>query len=247
MGRVGAMTLQEIKDTIKLNELQAPDGAVAMNSQKITGMAAAVAQGDAIAADANVRAPDSAKLGGSTKATVQTHTPAAHEGTHAAGGSDDIDSALALAAIPTPLTGKDADTVDGYEGAELGEGLTLALFRTNPGTGTVTTPDNINDDDTATIIWAVLGQYVDVDWVVTRKVTMFRQYGGTMNEDGTWKIQHWNGAAWVDNTLDIPTKDLGWTDWINLTTPVITSKIRVVATLIDSYGQNRIKELEMQG
>ena len=41
--------------------------------------------------------------------------PAAHESTHVSGGSDDIDSALSLAAIPATLTGKDADSVDGKE------------------------------------------------------------------------------------------------------------------------------------
>lgn len=48
MGRVGAMTLQKIKDNVKLNELQAPDGAVAMNSQKLTGLAAGSAQNDSM-------------------------------------------------------------------------------------------------------------------------------------------------------------------------------------------------------
>jgi len=40
--------------------------------------AAAAAAGDAIVADANVRAPDSTLLEGSSKATVQDHTPKAH-------------------------------------------------------------------------------------------------------------------------------------------------------------------------
>jgi len=78
MGRVSGVTLAQVKAGVKLNELQAPDGAVAMNSQKITGLAAATVAGDAIVADANVRAPDSSKLEGSNKATVQDHTPKAH-------------------------------------------------------------------------------------------------------------------------------------------------------------------------
>ncbi|MBA7648129.1 hypothetical protein ES703_55911 [subsurface metagenome] len=65
-GVADVISLQDVKDNVKLNELQAPDGAVAMGSQKITGMAAAVAQGDAIAADANVRAPNATQLQGKT-------------------------------------------------------------------------------------------------------------------------------------------------------------------------------------
>jgi len=65
-------------DEIKLNELGAPTAAVAFNSQKATGLAAATGAGDAIVADANVRAPDSSLLEGSNKATVQDHTPKAH-------------------------------------------------------------------------------------------------------------------------------------------------------------------------
>jgi len=51
--------------------------------------------------------------------------PATHEGTHVSGGSDDIDSALPLAAIPDTLTGKDADTLDGEEASAFAK-LTVA-------------------------------------------------------------------------------------------------------------------------
>ena len=64
--------------SVKVNELDAPDGALAMNSQKITGLAAGVAEGDAVALDVNIRAPDSTLLEGDSKATVQDHTPKAH-------------------------------------------------------------------------------------------------------------------------------------------------------------------------
>lgn len=75
-----------VKAGVKLNELQAPDGAVAFNSQKASGLAAAAVAGDAIVADANVRAPDSSALEGSNKATVQDHTPKAHTlASHSAG------------------------------------------------------------------------------------------------------------------------------------------------------------------
>lgn len=63
---------------VKLNELDAPTAAVALNSQKITGLAAGTAEGDAVALDVNVRVPDSTLLEGSTKTQVQDHTPKVH-------------------------------------------------------------------------------------------------------------------------------------------------------------------------
>ncbi|GAI06839.1 unnamed protein product [marine sediment metagenome] len=65
-------------DEVDLDELGAPTGSVALNSQKITGLAAATVAGDAIAANADVRAPDATLLEGSTKTEVQDHTPKAH-------------------------------------------------------------------------------------------------------------------------------------------------------------------------
>ena len=65
-------------DEIDLDELGAPTGAVALNSQKITGLAAGTAEGDAVALDVNVRAPDATLLEGSTKTQVQDHDPKAH-------------------------------------------------------------------------------------------------------------------------------------------------------------------------
>lgn len=79
-GSATAASRQDHKHDIavKLNELDAPDGAVALNSQKITGLAAGTVAGDAIALDVNLRAPDSTLLEGSSLATVQDHTPKAH-------------------------------------------------------------------------------------------------------------------------------------------------------------------------
>lgn len=49
MGRVGAgVTLAQVKANVKLNELQAPDGTVALNSQKLSGLAAGTAQNDSM-------------------------------------------------------------------------------------------------------------------------------------------------------------------------------------------------------
>lgn len=72
---IKGISLQDVKDNVKLNELQAPDGAVAMNSQKITGLAAAAAQSDAIAADANVRAPNATQLQGKIPSNAANQIP----------------------------------------------------------------------------------------------------------------------------------------------------------------------------
>ncbi len=66
-------------DEVDLNELGAPTGPVALNSQKITGLGAGTVQGDAVALDVNVRVPDSTLLEGSTKTQVQDHAPQAHD------------------------------------------------------------------------------------------------------------------------------------------------------------------------
>lgn len=67
-----------VKANVEVGDLKAPTKALAMNNQKITGLAAPAATNDAVRADANLRAPDSSKLEGSSKATVQDHTPKAH-------------------------------------------------------------------------------------------------------------------------------------------------------------------------
>ena len=66
-------------DEIDLDELGAPTGPVALNAQKITGLGAGTAEGDAVALDVNLRAPDSTLLEGSTKSQVQDHVPQAHD------------------------------------------------------------------------------------------------------------------------------------------------------------------------
>lgn len=57
--------------------------------------------------------------------TVDGVDVSSHESRHVSGGADDIDSALALGAIPTPLTGKDADSVDGKEPGTTGGDIQL--------------------------------------------------------------------------------------------------------------------------
>lgn len=73
-----------------LSELGVPTGPVAMNSQRLTGLGAVTTQGDAIPADANLRAADSTLLEGDSKATVQSHAPQAHATSHKSAGGDPI-------------------------------------------------------------------------------------------------------------------------------------------------------------
>jgi len=73
----------EAQDTVKANvevgQLKTPTLPLAMNSQRITGLGAVTTQGDAIPADANLRAADSTLLEGQTLANVRDHTPKAHD------------------------------------------------------------------------------------------------------------------------------------------------------------------------
>jgi len=73
-----------------IDELGAPTGPLDMNSQRISSVGAVTTVGDAIPANADLRAPDSTLLEGSTKAEVQNHTPAAHATEHKSGGGDVI-------------------------------------------------------------------------------------------------------------------------------------------------------------
>ncbi|MBA7691439.1 hypothetical protein ES703_99983 [subsurface metagenome] len=78
MGRVGALTLQQVKDNIKIGDLLA----------------------DSLA-NLNTKVSDA-----TLDTNTATRTPKAHEATHVNGGADDIDSALAGGAIPALATSK---------------------------------------------------------------------------------------------------------------------------------------------
>ena len=69
------------------------------------------------------------------------------------------------------------------------------------------------------------------------------------NQDGTYKIQHYEDGAWVDNTVGISTILAAWSPWTALTVPVFTTKIRVVAVTIDPYAGNNnvMAEIEFRG
>ena len=156
-----------------------------------------------------------------------------------------------LAQIPDTLTGKDADTVDGYEAVELIAQLGIGGFQAVPAVGTMSTPANINDNDTNSKAQSnAVDQYAEVRFVVASLIKQHRHYGdGSHTGDGRFKIQYWDGDSWEDWDTDIPVEATGdWTGWI---TPAagakLTTKIRVVSTTIDTgidwniWGEMEIK------
>jgi hypothetical protein len=70
-----------VKANVEVGDLKAPTKALNMNGQKISGLGTPTTAGDALPADANLRAPDSSKLEGHTMAEVQDHPPKAHDHT----------------------------------------------------------------------------------------------------------------------------------------------------------------------
>lgn len=138
--------------------------------------------------------------------------------------------------------------------------LTETLFRNIPATGTadaISPVSRLNDNILQTGDGCVgadaIGEYAEVDFGTFRYVSMYRMYGAGsewIGGSGRWKIQHWNGIEWIDNTINIPIQVLGeWSTWAVLTTPAITTKIRLVCTTVDiDPGEaSLIGELEMKG
>ena len=129
--------------------------------------------------------------------------------------------------------------------------LSTADFKANPATGTWASPERVTDGHLVQTTYGTINQYVDIEFNDIFLVTQYRLHGvGGYNGDGTWKIQHWNGIAWIDNTVDVSTRgESTWTEWTDLSLPVFTKKIRIVCTLIDSSGYevNSVHEFEMRG
>lgn len=126
----------------------------------------------------------------------------------------------------------------------------MADFQATPATGTATDPDHINDNKLATIIYMdAIGEYCEITFDDYYYVKEFRYFGASgHNFDGTYKIQHWDGSSWVDNTTGIPTRTNTWSGWTALTKAVRTNKVRWVATALDTrYTRNSPAELEMRG
>lgn len=138
----------------------------------------------------------------------------------------------------TPGSTLDADTVQGYNVFDIISPLTIEEFQAHPATGDwTTTPGNLNDNDTGTKSQTItVDTYLEVDWGYLRTIAEFRHYGSVQHGgSGRWKIQYWDGFSWVDLNTEIPTRvTANWSGWVALTVAVITTKIRVVATTLDT-------------
>jgi len=105
---------------------------------------------------------------------------------------------------------------------------------------TTTTP-------TSPIIFSSVGNYVEIDFGAKYQIGEIRHYGeSNMNGDGDYKLQYWDGSAFQDLLTGISTRGASWSDWQQFPS-VISSKVRIVATTLDSYGDNRAWEFEIQG
>ncbi|MBA7564524.1 hypothetical protein ES708_06187 [subsurface metagenome] len=157
--------------------------------------------------------------------------------------------AFALTQIPDTLTGKDADTLDGYHAVDLlVGGLTVTVFQQNPGTGDASLPQSLNDNNPVTFSqFFPAGEYVEVNWGGARKVIEYRYYGfNAATPSGFYKIQAYIDG-WVDIETDIPGRLASWSNWIGVT-PFITEKIRFICTTVGEHTDDqKIGELEMRG
>lgn len=152
--------------------------------------------------------------------------------------------------IANLLAGIDAATLGGFKASELASRLTEAIFQSRAATGTMTNPQNLNDNDTGTLaIGDAVDEYAEVDFGTVLQIKQYRHYGNYQNNgNGKFKLQYWDGAAWQDWETDITTDAIGmWSDWISPAAGVKAAlKVRAVVTLLDTSGANRIAELEIR-
>jgi len=129
--------------------------------------------------------------------------------------------------------------------------LTVLGFQRYAGTGTMGNPFYLNDNNTGTgTALEAVNDYTEVDWGIPRRISEWRQYGNiTNNGDGRFKIQYWDGSAWVDWETGIATRTTA--DWSAWSAPAAgaktTEKIRIVCTTVDTgLGGGYIMELELR-
>lgn len=120
-----------------------------------------------------------------------------------------------------------------------GEFATVGDFQTNNGTGDSDQPQNANDNNTATSNkFNVINEYTEVDFGKIVAIKRWRIFWNSVahNEDGVMKIIYWDliTSAWIDWVIGIPTvAATAWTTLIS-ETPVFTTKVRFIATAIDT-------------
>ena len=117
-------------------------------------------------------------------------------------------------------------------------------------TGTATNPENLIDNDTATVATMLaVDIYVEVDLKAPCYVKEVRHYGSaTINGDGRFKVQAFVEGAWIDVKTDIPQRAASWSSWIALTTPSMARLWRWTVTTVDTGAdKNRTGKLELRG
>ena len=127
--------------------------------------------------------------------------------------------------------------------------LFLELFQKNAATGTMSFRQRVNDNETTTVARAdAIGEYAEVDFGQTVKISRYRQFGKTTHTgDGRFKIEYYDGA-WHDWVTEIAVRTTE--DWSTFAAPAASvwcSKIRITATTIDTGGYNYIAEIEILG
>jgi len=124
----------------------------------------------------------------------------------------------------------------------------------NPATGTMLNPSELNDGiflgtgNNATA--DTIGKYAEIAFDNAVRLKRFRQYGHTYNNgDGVWKVQYFNiyTAEWIDWITGLSTRTTKtWSDY-STGAVIITSRIRLVCTTVDTFGSgySSVTEIEV--
>ena len=151
--------------------------------------------------------------------------------------------------MPIRTLNPNASTLQGFKATDLATPLTVVEFQKNAATGSAENPQRMNDNDTGNqVSMDAINKYAEVDFGRPFYITEFRHFGwASQNQDGYSKIQYWDGYAWQDLNTGIATRVDTWSSWIALTKAVVTNKIRLVATALDTkFSENNTGELEMR-
>lgn len=125
----------------------------------------------------------------------------------------------------------------------------LADYQANAATGTMTNPEYINDNNTSTIAYAdTVDEYAEINFGKVVRIKKWSQCGHVSNDgDGVFKIQYYDDTneSWIDWVTGLNTKNTNGCGDYEALTEVITTKVRIVNTTIDSSGQSRFREIRI--
>jgi len=127
---------------------------------------------------------------------------------------------------------------------------TILDFQVNPATGTMDTTAAVNDNNTATVTVADLGEYCEINLGEIMRIRRYRQFGSIVNVgDGRYSLQYHNVILdtwedWITGIAERVTAD--WSDFV-YGVPVYTDRIRFICTTAGSggAGNSRLMELEV--